>query len=326
MQTRALITGGLGFVAANLLDHALQHTDWEFVLLDNGQNSVPDNIRAILSRHKDSDARRIVEILEGDVRDPGICKRACKNVNVIFNLAAETGVVESLTDPLKVYETNVGGTLNLLQAGFANGVRGFIFASSNAAVGEAAGPVHENLLPKPISPYGASKLAAEAFCMSQDHCFSIGVSCLRFSNVYGPFCQRKSSVVARFLREVMGGKGVTIYGTGQQTRDLLFVADVAAAACRVAQLLMQPPGNGAGIGGQIFQVGTGCETSILDLVSLIREITGTDFPVIHEEERPGEILRSVSDCSKIRQLVGWSANTSLRDGIELTWKWMQQAD
>ena len=321
---RVLITGAYGFIGVNLLRQALRVTDWDFVLMDHEKHAAIENILEIIENNKVAVSNRSIDHRRGDIRDPAACHQACESVDAIVHLAAETNVVASQSDPQGVYETNVRGTLNLLMAACQAGVRGFVFASSNAAVGEVGEAVHEGIVPRPCSLYGASKLSGEALCFAYDHCFPLQACVLRFANVYGPFCQKKSSVVAQFIREILREEPVTIYGSGEQTRDFTYVTDVCDALIQVLEEMSDSGTNHSKAAGQVFQVGTGRKTRIIDLIETLRGVTGIDFPVVHAPERRGEIVANWSSCAKIRETIGWSARTSLDEGVRKTWEWVKR--
>ena len=186
----------------------------------------------------------------------------------VVHLAAQTGVPGSLQDPFHDCRTNVLGTLNLLeaarlrQAEAGHPIR-FVFASSNAPLGKQPPPATEDKAPLPISPYGASKLAGEGYCLAYNGSWGLGTVVLRFANLYGPYSAHKNSVVAKFIKDIAAGGQITIHGDGQQTRDFIYVGDL----CRAIQLALESE-----IGGEVFQIATGVETSIAELADAV-EVT-----------------------------------------------------
>ena len=177
-------------------------------------------------------------------------------------------------------------------------------------------PATKALAPRPLSPYGASKLAGEGLCSAFSGSYGINATALRFTNVYGPFSYHKGSVVALYLKRIMDGEPITVYGDGEQTRDFLFVDDLCDAV--VAAISRRPAAG-------LYQLGTGVETSVNTLARLLAEIVGDDqVTVEHEPERPGEIRRAYSDISRARRELGYAPETALADGLKLTADWFRQ--
>jgi UDP-glucose 4-epimerase len=189
-----------------------------------------------------------------------------------------------------------------------------VFASSGAPIGECTPPIHEELAAHPVSPYGASKLAGEGYCSAYARTFGIETVALRFGNVYGLGSTHKSSVVAKFIRQAMAGETLEIYGDGKQTRDFIFTGDLLDAIWKAATV--------PGIGGEIFQIATHKETTVNELVEIMIPLLEkhgiANCEVVKTQPRLGDVLRNFSDTTKARKVLGWSARTSLVDGIEKT--------
>lgn len=301
--SRIIVVGGAGFIGANLIR----------MLLDRGYNvTVLDNLGTGRREHlKDLP----IEFVEGDILDADLVRRVIPGHDGIVHLAAETGVPGSLADPLRNCEVNVIGTLNLLEACRAAKARRFIFASSNAPLGRQKPPATEDKVPLPISPYGASKLAGEAFCLAYHGSWGLGTVVLRFANVYGPFSAHKNSVIAEFFKRIDGDGHIVIDGDGQQTRDFLYVDDL----CRAILLALE-----SDVAGEVFHVATGVETSILELATLVQEVVGRQVTKKHGDSRQGDIRRSYSAVDKIRQVLGWRPKTRLKEGLDLTKTWFME--
>lgn len=294
-----LITGGCGFVGVNLTRYLAQR-GYRIRILDNLSAAHPEHRELLASAGSP-------EIIAGDIRDSAAIQRAIAGMEAVVHLAASTSVTQSLEDPQGFWDINVNGTLTLLEACRAAQVSRFVFASSNAAVGEQIPPIHENMIPKPLSPYGASKLAGEALCSAYFHSFGMDTVALRFANVYGPCADHKSSVIPLFLKWAAEGRPLTIYGDGEQTRDFVHVDDISQA------IHLSLKAEGAG--GEIFQIASGRETSINALVGMISRGTGREIPVIHRPERKGEIRSNYSDIGKARRILGFEPVVQLEQGL-----------
>jgi UDP-glucose 4-epimerase len=301
---KILITGGAGFVGANLVRHLLAHHH-SITVLDNFSTGCRENLAGLP-----------LEIIQGDILDSKAIALAVRSVDAVVHLAAHTGVISSIDDPQWDMRINVVGMLNVLQACRDADIQRFVFASSNAPMGKQEPPYHERLVPRPLSPYGASKLAGEGYCSAFHGSFGLGTVVLRFTNVYGPYSTHKTSVVAQFMRRIKNELPLVIYGDGHQTRDFLYTADLAEAV-RLALAT-------DGIGGQTFQLGSGFETSINDLATMLLEVSNrTELAVEYAPARQGEIARNYSDLSHARQLLTYEPRMSLMDGLKRTWHWFE---
>ncbi len=316
-----LITGGCGFIGRSLITSLIKDTNNSIRVLDNlSGGSVPDLKRVAPELTQQEFAQGValddarVSLLVGDIRDPDACMAAAKDVDVIVHLAANTGVGPSMENPVMDCDTNVRGTLNVLEGARANGVGRLVFASSGAPLGAVEPPVHEKLAPKPMSPYGASKLAGEGYCSAYYQAFGIDTVALRFGNVYGPGSSLKESVVAKFIRLAMNGENIEIYGDGAQTRDFIYIFDLVDAILAAQST--------DGVGGEVFQIATNHETTILELVDRMQKVftaNGISNPeVIYGDKRPGDIVRNYSDTSKAKAMLGWQAEMDLDVGLQAT--------
>lgn len=304
-----LITGGCGFIGTNLVRY-LASRGCQIRILDNLSTGKEENLRQLQSQdYRPSTG----ELTIGDIRNREVVDQAMQGVATVVHLAAHTSVVDSLENPGETWEVNVVGTLNLLEACRQNGVAKFIFASSNAAVGEQTPPIDELKIPKPLSPYGASKLAAEALCGSYYHSFGLKTISLRFANCYGPYSEHKPSVIPRLIKWAKEENPLIIYGDGNQTRDFIHVDDV----CQAIYLALTA--NMDSYGG-VFQIATGIETSINKLAELMKEMAGNKLQIIHEPERRGEIKRNFSDITKARTVLGFEPEIKLREGLKELWE------
>ena len=189
----------------------------------------------------------------------------------------------------------------------------FIFASSGAPIGELkTPPIHEELPAHPVSPYGASKLAGEGYCSAYYQTFGVKTIALRFGNVYGPRSKNKASVVAKFIKQAINGETCEVYGTGKQTRDFIYIADLIDAVIKASQ---------ADIGGEIFQIASNKESTVNEIVAIIKnELAklGIDMHIEHGETRLGDVMRNYSDTTKAKNILGWQPQMELSAGIKNT--------
>ena len=219
MLVRFLITGGCGFIGRSLISTLVKTQPQAGIrVLDNLSVGTKEDLAEVcefveVTADEVIEEKRVV-FIPGDIRDPKTCELVTKNVNCIVHLAANTGVGPSVEEPRADMETNVMGTFNMIEAARINGVPKFVFASSGAPAGAVTPPIHEEIAPHPVSPYGSSKLAGEGYCSSYHHTYGINTVALRFGNVYGPGSKHKTSVVAKFIRQALDNETCEIYGDG----------------------------------------------------------------------------------------------------------------
>ncbi len=303
--TTVLVTGGAGFIGVNL-GRLLRVAGARTVAFDS----------FVTGRASDAEAAGYEEIIEGDIRDADAMTAAARGVDAIVHLAARTGVVDSVEDPRGDAEVNVFGTLNALIAARDAGAGAFVFASSGAPLGSVEPPGHEGLAPRPLSPYGASKLAGEGLCSAFSGSYGIAATALRFTNVYGPYSYHKGSVVALCMKRIMDGEPLVVYGDGEQTRDFLYIDDLCSAV--IASIVRRPTGG-------LYQLGTGTETSVNELMALLIDLmSDRKVTIVNEPDRRGEIRRAFSDISRARADLGYSPDTPLREGLKTTCDWFRQ--
>jgi len=299
---KILVTGGAGFIGTNLI---------RLLCSQRHVVRVFDNLSVGRRDYVESWA----EIIVGDILDPDQVRQAVSGMDGVVHLAAQTGVPGSLVDPRRDCQTNVLGTLNVLEACRLEAVDRLVFASSNAPLGRQPPPATEDKAPLPISPYGASKLAGEGYCLAYHGSWGLGTIVLRFANVYGPYSAHKGSVVAKFIREILSGKTLTIDGDGQQTRDFVYVDDL----CRAIVLALE-----SDVSGEVFQIATGEETSIAQLAQLLQDIAGRELGIEHGPSRQGDIRKNYSVIAKVRSTLGWEPLVSLPEGLRICYEWFQE--
>ena len=318
MVKKWFITGGCGFIGTSLISRILSETpDAAIVVFDNlstGGTAELEEIAPFQERKpQDVNYNPGVILVKGDIKSFNDVNNAMKGTECTVHLAANTGVQPSVKNPRLDMENNVIGTFNAIEAARCANISKFIFASSGAPAGVASPPIHEEIAPHPVSPYGASKLAGEGYCSSYYHTFNLNTIALRFSNVYGPRSKLKSSVVAKFIGQALIGKSNSIYGSGNQTRDFIYIDDLIEAMFIAAN---------TPIGGEIFQIASGKELTVNEVAQVITKqiklLTGKDISFNYEAPLKGDVLRNYSDTSKAKKILNWEAKTFFEDGIANT--------
>jgi UDP-glucose 4-epimerase len=307
MRHSVLVTGGAGFIGSALA-RALVERGSSVRILDDlsvGQVAYLDGVPH--------------ELVEASLADHDAVRAAVNGVSAVVHLAARAGIPDSVADPLGTLDANVVQLVAVLDAARLAGVRRFVLASSNAAAGNHAPPADESDLPHPVSPYGASKLAGEAYCQAYAATFGMAATALRFSNAYGPRSIHKKSVVAVWVRAALTGKPLIIHGDGEQTRDFVFVDDLAAAISATLDA------EESAVAGELFQVGTGRETSVNELAASLQRAVGRPIELRREPARVGDVRRNVSRVDKAADVLGYRARTSLDDGLLATARWFETA-
>jgi UDP-glucose 4-epimerase len=302
---RVLVTGGAGFIGAALV-RELERAGHRVRVLDDG--------RACGFGHLQGTA---AELIEGDVLAVDLGP-ALAGVDAVIHLAAQTGVGASIEDPLEDMRENVNATVRLLEASRAAAVGRFVLASSAAVLGGGPVPAREDAPPRPASPYGAAKLAAEGYLSAYHHSFGLPTTTLRFANAYGPRAAHKTSVVPSFIRHALSGRLLRIHGDGSQTRDFVHVDDIVQALTRV----LDAPAEA--VAGRIFHAGSGRETSVGELAEAVLAATGSAPATIeHLLPRPGEVKRSALDIGAARSVLGYEPKVALEAGIASTVAWFR---
>jgi len=296
-----LVTGGAGFIGRHLAEHLTGRGDVAVTVIDN--ESLGDR------RHLDLERVRFVP---GDLRSREDLRGALEGQDAVVHLAADTRVMDSIEDPAHNFETNVVGTFNLLELCRELGVDRVVAASTGGAIlGDVEPPVHEQMAPRPTSPYGASKLMLEGYLSAYSSSYGVSGCALRFSNIYGPRSFHKGSVVAHFYKRILAGEPVVVYGDGSQTRDFLYVGDLVEAI----HAAVVSDAEGA------YQLGSGRPTTVNELLAAMRTVTGLDLDVEYRDFRPGEVRDSWCRVDKAREGFGFDPATPLSVGLQRTWEW-----
>ena len=298
---RILVTGGCGFIGATLVP-----------LLEAAGHQVRVFDSEVLGKrcHLGNFAG---EFIRGDIRDRPALDAALEGVDAVVHLAADTRVIESIADPALNFDVNVAGSFNLLEAMRQRSIRRLVNASTGGAIiGEVEPPVHEDMVPRPVSPYGATKLAVEGLCAAYAGSYGFEALSLRFANVYGPRSFHKGSVVAAFCKQILRGQPLVVYGDGEQTRDFVYVEDLCAGI-----MLALASGQSG-----VIQLGSGVPLSVNRLIEAMRVAVAPAAMVVeYRPARGGEISRTWCDVSKARARLGFNPDTSLEEGLLATWRW-----
>jgi UDP-glucose 4-epimerase len=317
-----LVTGGCGFIGQHVVASLLRDGAAFVRIVDDLSHGTRANLEPAgaieeLDHVPNRAPRQRIQLIRAGIDNEAVAEAACRGVGAVIHLAANTGVASSVAAPREDCVTNVIGTLNYLEGARHAGVERFVFASSGATIGEVAPPIHELLAPRPVSPYGASKLAGEAYCSTYARTFGLVTVALRFGNVYGPGSAHKESVVAKYIRHAFKGEKLPIYGDGRQTRDFVYVDDLVRAirlACSATD-----------VRGEVFQIATARETTVIELATALSEALvaegladpGIDF----QSARLGDVARNYADTTKARERLGWTTEVSLHEGLRRTVRW-----
>lgn len=298
---KILVTGGAGFIGSHLVEHLLA-TGTSVRVLDN----LSTGKRANLPAHPQ------LEFIQGDIRDWSLVLDSVRGVEGIVHLAAVASVQASIDDPILTHQVNFDGTLNLLEAARRNGTRRFLYACSAAVYGDAASiPVSEDSKPNPLSPYAVDKLSGEHYLLHYHRQHGLPATSFRFFNIYGPRQDPSSpysGVISIFVDRLKQNQPVTIFGDGAQTRDFVYVADLAGLLVRAVQ-------GTEGVGG-VFNVGTGARHSLLQLLDILEKLSGKKIERRHEPPRLGDIRHSCADVSRLEKIFKGIPSTPFDRGMK----------
>ena len=304
---RVVITGGAGFIGANLC-RLLCGAGVDVVVLDDLSTGSSENLAGL-----------DVEFVEGSILDRDVLATVCRAADCIVHLAARPSVPRSLQDPLATNEVNVNGTLRVLEAARAAGIHTIVASSSSIYGANPELPKRETLTPIPVSPYAVSKLAAEGYALAYQLCFALPVLVFRFFNVFGPLQtsgHAYAAVVPRFIDAALSGRSLEVHGDGRQTRDFTYVGTVA----RVLMDAIERRVTNAGAVNLAF----GSRISILGLVETLEAVLGKPLETHHIAERAGDVRASQADQALLRSLFPAAMATDLRDGLAATVAWFRQ--
>jgi UDP-glucose 4-epimerase len=308
--SKCLVTGGAGFIGSHITERlvALGHS---VRVVDNLSTGTLGNLAALNGG---------IEFLHADLCDPAVCREAVAGIGVVFHLAALASVPQSLLDPWANHAANVNATMRLLEACAAAKVKRVVYSSSSAVYGDTdATPRAEATEPLPRSPYAASKLAGEQYVLAFARAGVIEGVALRYFNVFGPRQSPRSAyaaVIPNFLQAAFEDRPASLYGDGRQTRDFVYVENVVDANLLAASAPTET------VNGWVFNIGAGRRTSLLELLSLIRSVSGRALGYVAAPARSGDVRDSVADLERAERLLGYQSRISLEEGLGRTWNWL----
>ena len=303
---KTLVTGAAGFIGSSLVRGLLAAPEAGRVLaLDDLSSGKRENLAEVADH---------VELIEGDVRDRGLLEKTFANVDTVFHLAAVASVPRTIQEPDYGHEVNLEATYRVLRAAQQAGVRRVVFAASAAAYGNAPGlPKREDMAPDPQSPYAVQKLAGEMYLRTFYDSFGLETVSLRFFNVFGPRQDPSSpysGVLSIFSDCLLAGRCPTIFGTGEQSRDFIYVDDIVQALLLAAESPNAP--------GKVYNCGTGRRVSLREVWETMQRIEGVDLPAESGPERAGDVRHSEADITRARRDLGFEPRITLEDGLRRT--------
>ena len=316
---RFLVTGGAGFIGSHLAE-ALLRRGRSVRVIDNLSSGSQGNLELLKALDGD------LEIIEADLNDTDAARRACRGVEVAFHLAALPSVARSVEFPVTTNAANVNATLGLLSAARAAGVRRIVYSASSSAYGNLgpyrrAVPKREDMQPRPLSPYAVSKLAAEYYTQVFHDVYGMETVCLRYFNIFGPRQNPHSAygaAIPKFISAMLRGESPVVFGDGRQSRDFTYIANAVSANLLAARAPARR------VSGEVFNVGCGQATTLLDVIRLVNRALGSRIRPTFAEGRSGDVRHSRADIHKARRLLGYEARVPLAEGLARTIEWLRR--
>jgi UDP-glucose 4-epimerase len=306
-----VVTGGAGFIGSNLV-RALLKEGRRVRVLDNFLTGFRANLDEVLAD---------IELVEGDIRDPDACAKACDGAEVVFHEAALASVPRSMDDPRTSFHCNTVGTFNMLMASRDAGVRRFIFAASSSAYGAAPDLPKREVMPVlPLSPYAADKACGETWAATFYRAFGLQTLCLRYFNIFGPRqdpTNQYAGVIAAFATAMIRGRQPNIFGDGTQSRDFTFVDNAVNANLLGAKAPETC--------GEVVNIGCGEAVNLNDMVGVFNKVLGTNLAPIYAPPRAGDVMHSLADIQAARCLIGYEPQVRFAEGLRRTIEWYRWA-
>jgi len=308
-----LVTGGAGFIGSHIVGRLLEQGNFVRAV-DNFSSGKKENIQEYIGKEN-------FELLEGDLQDFTVAKAAVKGIDFVMHQAAAASVVDSIENPLHSNNINITGTLHILLAAKEAGVKKVVYASSSSVYGNnPSSPKKELFSIDPVSPYALTKYAGERYTQLFWQLYGLPTTCLRYFNVFGPkqdpFSQY-SAVIPKFIDAFLRDEKPVVYGSGQQSRDFVYIEDVVEAnimACDIEK------GN-----GQVFNVGSANAITINQFIEMLQKISGKNIEPDYQKERPGDILHSVADISLAQNMLQYTVKVAFEDGLKETYNFYKNA-
>jgi nucleoside-diphosphate-sugar epimerase len=303
-MSKFLVTGGAGFIGSHIVEELVSRK--HFVrILDNFSSGKINNLEKVSGK---------IEIIKGDIRSVGDCNKACAGIDFVLHQAALRSVPKSMKNPEEYNDVNITGTLNVLQAALSSKVKRFVFASSSSVYGDVKSfPEKEDFIPQLISPYALSKLAGEYYCRIFSLNYGLETACLRYFNVFGErqaLDDEYAVVIPKFISCMLNNENPPIFGTGKQSRDFTYVKNVVNANLLAA--------SKPGLKGDVFNVASGKDYSVLELVKFLNQILKKDIKPLFLKPRQGDVFKTNASLLKIKKMLGFSPKISFIEGLKLT--------
>ncbi|NLW87133.1 MAG: SDR family NAD(P)-dependent oxidoreductase [Planctomycetes bacterium] len=311
-MAKYLVTGGAGFIGCNLARYILEKGH-EVVVLDNLVTGKRENIAQIADR---------IEFIEGDIRDRAAVDKAVRGCAAVFHEAALGSVPRSVENPVASHDANVNGTISVLEACRAAGVKRIVFAASSSAYGDQpVSPKHEGMVPRPISPYAASKVACEAYLQAYAAAYKMETVCLRYFNVFGPHQDPQgayAAVIPAWVSRLLRNQAPLVYGDGEQSRDFCFIQNV----CKANWLAANAPAEVCN--GPVLNIACNQAVSLNDILNLLKKLLKIDVQAQYTTPRAGDVKHSLADISLARKTIGYEPEVFFTEGLERAIGWYKE--
>ena len=311
-MAKYLVTGGAGFIGCNLVRFLLDR-DQDVVVLDDFSTGKRENLTEIADR---------IELIEGDIRDAAAVERALAGCDAIFHEAALGSVPRSMEDPVTSHDVNVNGTVTVLETARAVGLRRVIFAASSSAYGDQReSPKHEGMVPSPISPYAANKVACEAYMRAYAAGFGMETLCLRYFNVFGPHQDPQgayAAVIPAFVSRLLKSERPVVYGDGEQSRDFCFIENV----CQANWLAANAPADVCD--GRVMNIACSRRTSLNQILRQLGQLLDSEVDAVYEAERLGDVKHSLAAVDLARESIGYEPKVFFEEGLATAIGWYRE--